>query len=181
MSEKISEEHCDMAARQIAMSFLTATVANGYLESAVDELTKARLFKHEVKRRINYAIGYFDHYVGSIKWVFSAAGGGDVGRQLIEDYEVLQEACDRFMRADVRLTAREVWESDDLRQPDIYLCRVEGAGECSHMVLRWTERRQWLMYMASQYGGGWQGLLPGVRVMKVVERVSHADDDEKSK
>lgn len=178
MTEQTIEEHSAMAAKKIAMCYLTASIANGYLEGAVDELRATSLLRHELKRRINNAVHYFDLFFGTVKWVFTAAGNADTSRLIINDYEVLQEACDRFMGADVRIAARQAWASDDLRQPDLYLCRVEGAEGCTHMVLRWTEQRQWLMYIASRYGGGWQGLLPGVRVQSVVERVRHADEEE---
>lgn len=176
MDETLLEERSRDAAKKIAMGYLAASIGNAYLEDAVDDLKAIGMYRHEVKKRMNDAMHYFDMFNATVKWVFTAAGDASVGRQLTDDYEILKESCDRFMGADVRVSVRQAWDSDDLRQPDLYLCRVSGAAGTPYMVMRWTDRRIWLVYTASGYGGGWQAL-PGVKVERVIERLSRADAD----
>lgn len=170
------KDRMTMAAQKLAMANITASIANGYLEDAFDDFRAVGIMHRDVKFKAGCAVDYFDKFNSCVKWFFELSEGDTYGRALCEDYEILQDACDGYMRAGVRVSAYDAWNNDDLRQDDIYLCRVEGAKDTDVMLLRW-QGRQWLTYCASQYGSGWVALNPGVKVAEVVKRIGKGDID----
>lgn len=184
--EQVSQEKLDRTqdmAKMLAMSYITASISVGYLDNSIDAMKDIGVFRREVKHRINHAQHYFDFYNQGVKWVFNECGA-DAKELLCDDMAVLQEACDRFMNAGVRVGAYRAWNDDNLRQDGEYLCRVDGANNTDSMFLRWEQlSRVWQMYVASNYGSGWQALAPGIKVTEVYYRkpLHTPGDDETSK
>ena len=171
MTHEEQHDRTQDMAKRMAMAYITASISEGYLQEAVDELKTLRLYRHEVKHRIGMAEDFFSHYDQSIKWIFDYCGT-DVKGLLCDDYDVLKEACDRFMNASVRMTEYRYCNSVELRQTGEYLCRVEGLKDLHTAVLRWDAKiRQWLHYVPSQYGSAWQALIPGCRITEVLQTV----------
>ena len=147
------------------------------MQDGVDLLHKLNLYRHEVKRRISMAEDYFNKYNQCTKWLFDYCED-DAKALLCGDLEVLRDACDHFMGATVRTTEYRYCNDENLRQKGEYLCRVEGAKDAHTLVLRWDNwSRQWQQYNASQYGAGWVALMPGVKVVEVLQTVKPKKED----
>lgn len=158
-------------AQRLAMAYITASIANGYLEESIDDMKKLNIFHYDVKRKASMAKGFFDNFDGCMKWFFDIANSKTVGANICNDYSALQESCDRFMMAGIHLSPYQTWNNDDARAEDRYLCRVDGAKDTDIMILKW-KNRQWLMYVNSTVGAGWMALSPSVRVTEVVDRIA---------
>ena len=176
MTQEEQHDHAQDMAKRMAMAYLAVSVSNCYMQEGVDELKKLGLYRHEVKQRIGNAERYFDFYNQCIKWIFEYCGG-DAKAQLNDDYDVLKEACDKFMGAEVRMTAYRYNNNDDLREEGDYLCRVTGVRLVDQLLLHW-ENRQWSVYSLSTVSDGWVPLKGGVRVVEVLKRIHKHQGDE---
>lgn len=161
-------------AQKLAMAYITASISNGYLEDSIEDMRKLGVLHRDVKQKANFAKSFFDNYNHSVMWFFDLAQGRRVGNAICEDYQVLQDACDRYMMSGIRLSAHEAWNNPDAREEGRYLCRVDGAKGTDIMLLEW-KNRQWLTYVSSTVGAGWLALTPGVKVVEVVKRINAGD------
>lgn len=174
--QEINTKH-DLAtvmAQKLAMAYITASISNGYLEDCFDDMKKLRVFHRDIKQKATFAKGYFDNYNKSVMWFFDLAQGRRVGNAICEDYQVLQDSCDRYMMSGIHLSAYDTWNNEDARSEGRYVCRVSGAKDTNVLLLEWRNR-QWLTYVCGQYADGWVAISPKVKVVEVVNRINAGD------
>lgn len=176
MTEEERNDKATIMAQKLAMAYITGSIANGYLEDSFELMRSLGVMLHDVKQKANLTTDYFDKFNHNINWFFRLGDKGAFGKDLCEDYSVLQEACDQYMLSGIRLSAYKAWNSDEWRQEARYLCRVEGARDTDIMLLEWRNR-QWLMYVNSTVAAGWLTLTPGIKVVEVVKRINKGDTD----
>ena len=172
---KHDEETRRGVAQRMAMAYLIHSIGNGYLEEALDMLKSAGLYMHSLKHYGESAVRAFDLFHNEMKKLFISPESDEVGRQIIEDYEVLKDVCDRFMGAGVRVSAQEDWNDENLRREGVYVCEVEGIGDLTLALMKW-ENRQWQQQAIGNGMAGWVRAMPEVRVTKVVMRMK--EDEE---
>lgn len=156
----------------IAMSYLTAAIANAYLEEGVDIMKKLGVFRHEVKQKMNLSIDFFDKFNASIKWIFGEKVEKDVGDQICQDYEILKDACDRYMQSGIRASARRAWNNDSIRINGLYL--VYTVGSIVPTVLRWNNGC-WTQY--DRETRRWKSCKE--KVQAVIDKITTKDHFEK--
>lgn len=132
----------DKVARYLSMGYLVQSVANAYNEDAIDLMEKYDLVHKKIKTTANNLMQSFDVYD---KTISSLIDNKEARLQLLCDYDILRETCDKFMNADIRTSAHDAWQSDELREPGLYLCRVSGLEYTETLLLKW-DGASWMQW-----------------------------------